>query len=245
MPRPTDAIEQGLGGAAGVTAVVLAGGASRRMGRDKIAIPLRGRPLLAHALGACAEVASERIVVGREQPPPGVPAAAASLWIADDAPPPRVAGGGTARTAERASTQPRGPLAGLATGLAHARGEIALLVGGDMPHLRPDLLALIAGRAAAEFRAVLPLYEGRPQPLCSAWPVALAPTIAQLLAEGERSPLAAARVLDALLLQPEDYAAADPRGESFHDVDTPEALAVARWTPVAADGRRAVSGDGG
>ena len=53
-----------------LTAVVLAGGASRRMGRDKIAIPLRGRPLLAHALGACAEVASERIVVGREQPPP-------------------------------------------------------------------------------------------------------------------------------------------------------------------------------
>ena len=209
------------GARSAVTALVLAGGASRRMGRDKIALELEGRPLLAHALDACAAVAGERIVVGREAPPAGVPPDAASLWIADDA-------GVVDRGAGGAPGEHRGPLWGLATGLARARGDVALLVGGDMPALRPALLALLAGRAAATRRVVLPLHEGRPQPLCSAWPVALAPAVARLVAAGERSPLDAARALDAELLEPAAYAETDPCGDSFLDVDAPEALDEAR-----------------
>jgi molybdopterin-guanine dinucleotide biosynthesis protein A len=220
-----------------VTALVLAGGASRRMGRDKIALELDGRPLLAHALAACAAVAGERIVVGREAPPAGVPADAASLWIADD---PSTAGAGAAgASAAGAASEPRGPLAGLATGLARAGGEVALLVGGDMPALRPALLALLAGRAASGGRIVIPVHEGRPQPLCSAWPVALAAAVARLVAAGERSPLDAARALDAELLDPAAYAEADPRGDSFLDVDTPEALAAARRLLAPPRGGRA------
>lgn len=227
MPPRADAARRAVEPAPGaVTALVLAGGASRRMGRDKIALEIDGRPLLAHALDACAAVAEEQIVVGRETPPAGIPADAASLWIADDAPP-----SGEAAPAER-----RGPLWALATGLARAHGEVALLVGGDMPALRPALLTLLAGRAAATGRIVLPLHGDRPQPLCSAWPVALAPAIARLVEAGGRSPLDAARALDAELLEPAAYAEADPRGDSFLDVDTPEALVAARRLLATARG---------
>ena len=207
--QPTPRIEPGR-----VTALVLAGGASRRMGRDKIALELEGRPLLAHALDACAEVAGERIVVGREAPPAGVAVSAASLWIADDAAP----------ASGSAAVERHGPLWALATGLARASGEVALLVGGDMPSLRP-------------------IHEGRPQPLCSAWPVALAGAVTRLVEAGERSPLDAARALDAELLEPAAYAKADPRGDSFLDVDTPQALADARRLLTAPhDGREGRAG---
>jgi molybdenum cofactor cytidylyltransferase len=48
------------GGAAGL---ILAAGASTRFGADKLAVPLRGRPLLQHVLDAAAEAALAPVVV--------------------------------------------------------------------------------------------------------------------------------------------------------------------------------------
>ncbi|HRC61654.1 MAG TPA: NTP transferase domain-containing protein, partial [Dehalococcoidia bacterium] len=45
-------------------AIVLAGGRSRRMGRDKAALVLRGRSLLQRALDAVGAVVDEIVVVG-------------------------------------------------------------------------------------------------------------------------------------------------------------------------------------
>ncbi len=71
---------------AGVAAVVLAGGGSRRFGSDKLTAEIAGRPLLDHALdGLAAEIAvaivgptrslSRPVTVLREDPPGGGPAA--------------------------------------------------------------------------------------------------------------------------------------------------------------------------
>lgn len=51
--------------AADVTAFVLAGGKSSRMGRDKAFLPFRGQTLLAHALAA-ASVAGKVYIVGSQ-----------------------------------------------------------------------------------------------------------------------------------------------------------------------------------
>ncbi len=215
-PRAKAAPLHPLGATPGViAALVLAGGASRRMRTDKIQIKLAGRPLLAHALDACALVTREVIVVGRDSPPAGISTDAASLWITDAA--------STASSTEQFS----GPLWGLAVGLARTHADVAIVVGGDMPALRPELLMLLAQHAANKGRIVIPLHEGQPQPLCSAWPVTFAPEVAQLIAAGERSPLDAAYSLNAELLQPAAYAEADPCGDSFLDVDTPEELTTA------------------
>ena len=56
-----------------VSAVVLAGGRSVRFGRDKLAEPIDGRPLLHHAIDAVRPVAPEIIVVAARGAPPVVP----------------------------------------------------------------------------------------------------------------------------------------------------------------------------
>ena len=57
----------------GISVIVLAGGRSRRFGRDKLAEPVDGRPLLHHAIDAVRPIATEIIVVAA----PGASPAAA------------------------------------------------------------------------------------------------------------------------------------------------------------------------
>lgn len=111
----------------GVTGIVLAGGRSTRFGGDKLAVEVDERPLLHRAIAGVAEVVAEVVVVlGAEAAEPALPA---------DAPVPiRVA---------RDALPGRGPLAGLAAGLAAAGHPLAILVGGDQPSLRADVLRLL------------------------------------------------------------------------------------------------------
>ena len=164
--------------------IVLAGGASRRFGSDKLAAPLAGRPLVVHAIEALRRVpVAEIVVVG--PPEPATPG-----WLADVA----AAGARLVRDRERFG----GPLAGLAEGLrALGSDEIALVVGGDMPWLDPGVLAGLAAALDERDEAGIGclVTEGRDQLL----PLALRPgpalaLAAPLLDAGERR-LGALRLL--------------------------------------------------
>ncbi|MFY1688842.1 molybdenum cofactor guanylyltransferase [Plantactinospora sp. WMMB782] len=143
-------------------AVVLAGGAARRMGgADKPALPVGGRPMLDRVLAAVAD-ADPRIVVGpagdlpagtlttREQPPGGGPVAAlaAGLTLLPDTP----ARGGTATD----------------TGIvALLAADLPLLTTDAVRRLRTTLL-----RVAEADGVVYVDDDGRGQFLCGAWRVA-------------------------------------------------------------------------
>src|SRR6185295_17094217 len=98
----------------GVSVIVLAGGRSRRFGRDKLVEPLDGRPLVQHAIDAVRPIATEIIVVAAPGASPAVPG---DVRLVNDA------------------VAFEGPLAGLIGGLAAARSPTVVLVGGDMPSL--------------------------------------------------------------------------------------------------------------
>ena len=72
---------------------------------------------------------------------------------------------GTRRTRSRTA----GRWWGLAAGLEAATAPVALVVGCDLPFLRPLLLRLLAERALAGARLVVPVHEGERQLLCAAW----------------------------------------------------------------------------
>ncbi len=98
--------------------VVLAGGASKRMGRDKALVDLEGRPLIAWVTDALSQVCPRVLIAGRP-------------WgefevIADE---PGLVG----------------PRAGLAAALG--QGEDVLLVAVDQPWVRVETLASLASRA--------------------------------------------------------------------------------------------------
>lgn len=126
-------------------AVVLAGGASRRMGGgDKTALSFDGLPLLDRALGAVAW-ADQVIVVG-----PVRPTVREVRWTREDP-----IGGG--------------PAAALAAGLACVSAPLVVALAADLPFVTTSTVTRLLA-AAEPAGAVLADPGGAPQWLLGAWP---------------------------------------------------------------------------
>ena len=198
-----------------VTGIVLAGGRATRFGADKLAVQVDGRPLLHHAILAVATVSDEVVVV----------------IGSDGARPPLPADADVRVRVVRDAVADRGPLAGLAAGLAAARGRLAIVVGGDEPSLSPAVLAellLWLGQEAhgSPLDAVALTEDGQVRPLPAALRVSsVGPVVAALLDGEARSLVGLLQRLRVGTLEPERWRVLDPDGASLRDVDTPDDLA--------------------
>jgi molybdenum cofactor guanylyltransferase len=201
-------------------AVVLAGGRSRRMGRDKAGLSWGDGTLLDHVIGVLRQAVTGPVVVVGAAGFPRPVDAADVLSVADDAP-------------------DRGPLQGIATGLttAGAAGrDRAFLCSVDLPRLHPAYVTAVLAALgdAGDVEVALPVLHGHRQPLAAAYRTALGPRATRLLDAGARRPAdlfaaSAVRELGAAdLLADPALAAADPGLEAVADVDTPDEYAAAR-----------------
>jgi molybdenum cofactor guanylyltransferase len=188
-----------------VTALILAGGRSSRFGRDKLAEPIGGRPMLDHVVERVREVASDIIVIAAAGTTPDVPGDVEI--IRDDMP-------------------FEGPLAGLGEGLRAVDPgvERVIVVGGDMPTVVPAVLARLIGALDRREAAVL-ADEARARPL----PLAIrreagSAAVGDLVDAGERRLRALLERLDVEVIPYETWLEDDPAGESLRDVDVPDDL---------------------
>ena len=185
-----------------IAAIALAGGRSARFGRDKLAEPIDGRPMLDHVIDRVRAVATDIVVVGRSDAP--ATATDAFRVIADDRP-------------------FEGPLAGLGVGLRALDPVIehVLVVGGDMPELVPAVLARLAASLDVHEAAVLADDVG-PRPLPMAVRRSVGSTaVDRLLAGGERRLRALLGELDVEVVPQETWRLHDPDGLTLLDVDVP------------------------
>ena len=197
-------------GAPRTSGIVLAGGRSRRMGRDKCALALGGRTLLQRAVDALDRIACELVVVRAPgQQPPRARSRAPLRHAADRA-------------------EDAGPLAAIAAGLEAAAAPVAVAVACDLPYLRPALLRLLAARARAGAPLAAPLRGGVPQWLCAAWRRDALPALRARIGAGDRAVGVAARALGAELLPEEDWERAGGGGRALVNVNTPAQFAAAR-----------------
>src|SRR5206468_1023951 len=135
-----------------VSGIVLAGGRSRRFGADKLAARVGAGTLLDRSVAALASVADEVVVVvapGRER---SLAAIGPTLRVITD---PEAHGG---------------PLVGLLAGLEAVEQPVAIVAGGDMPTMRPDVLGLLIRTLLAEptFGGVILRSRGAVVPLPAA-----------------------------------------------------------------------------
>lgn len=193
-------------------AIVLAGGASSRFGANKLAAELDGRPVLEHALRAAAAVANPVVVVvGPDDPAPGLPAdLGADMFLARDA------------------VAYRGPLAGLAAGLAALAEpvDVVVVVAGDMPTLVPAVLELLIAalvRGPSLGAACLEAEPASPLP-AAVRPSVAGPAAATLLAADRRSLRGLLAAVPTVIVPAVDWRAIDPDGATLRDVDTPDDL---------------------
>jgi len=194
----------------GITGIVLAGGRSSRFGSDKLVAQIDGRTLLDRAVEAVAAIATEVIVVvapddDRPLPPARVPVRA----VVDGEP-------------------FGGPLVGLRAGLEEAREPIVVVVGGDMPSLRPSVLnALVRAllSAADTVGAAVLRSRGSLVPLPAALRTGTASDrVGALVADGERRLRSLFERLPTRVLEEGEWRPLDPDGETLRDVDRPSDL---------------------
>jgi molybdopterin synthase catalytic subunit len=188
--------------------LLLTGGSSTRMGRDKAQIEVEGISLARRAATALVSATDLCVEVGPGHS--GLPAL---------------------------SEEPagEGPLVAIVAGwheLVKVAGDKrpAVVVACDLPELDPALVAWLARHPADA--SVVPVATGRPQPLCARWSVTDLERATAQVSAGERS---LQRVFgpDALLVREEEWGAvAAP--SSLRDVDTPEDLASAAIEPPPA-----------
>lgn len=183
-------------------AVVLAGGTSRRLGRDKLVEEVGGATVVRRVVRALGAPERRVVVVGHHRVP-------GTLHAREEPP-----GGG--------------PLAALAAGLAAVRTTRTIVVAGDHAALRPDLVLLLA-RHGSTADALVPVAGGRDQPLVARYDTRRVRDVAAGLLDRDRRSMAeliAALRVDRLV--EDDWRPADPDGASFLDLDTESDLAELR-----------------
>lgn len=189
-----------------VTAIVLAGGRSRRFGRDKLVVSFAGRTLLEHAIAGVAPLARETLVVVSPDESRRVPDGA--IPVSDP-------------------TSFQGPLVGLLSGLRRAGEPVVVVAGGDMPTMLPSVLAMLVDRLddPAVDAAILE-DDGRARPLPAALRTAPATTAAeQLVAAGERRLRSVFAALVTAVIEEATWRELDPDKRTLRDIDTPADLA--------------------
>ena len=187
-------------------AIVLAGGQSIRLGREKIWEPVGGEPMLGRVARRLAGAFDRVIVVGRTERLPPLPASVAVC--ADELP-------------------GYGPLGGIWSALGRIEGERAFVVACDMPFVRPELAQVLfqAGELAP---VVLPLVGGMVEPLHAVYAASCRPLILAALASGQRSLGSFLRKAEVLLVDEESLRALDPELLSFFNLNTEEDVRLAR-----------------
>jgi molybdenum cofactor guanylyltransferase len=182
-----------------LSAAILAGGQSRRMGRDKARLELGGQTLIERVLAAVAPLNCPAFLVARQADD----YARFGLPVVPDLFP------------------GAGPLGGLGTALRHASAPALLLLACDLPFLTPAFLRFLAAQLGTHQAAVPRSPEGL-QPLCAAYARSCLPAVEAALARGERRMHAFCQTLDLRALEPEEWQPFDPRGLLFANLNTPE-----------------------
>jgi molybdopterin-guanine dinucleotide biosynthesis protein A len=184
-----------------VSLLLLNGGRSRRMGRDKASMEVDGRPLGLRPVEALGALVAEVVVAGR--PLPGLEARV----VADAVP-------------------GAGPLAGVVAGLVAVRTPLAVAVACDMPTLVPAVVEMLLARLDADPELLAACCEGPLglEPLPLALRASAAASLGAALARGERA-LRAGLAGSALAIAAESsWRPLDPEGRCFVNWNRPEEI---------------------
>ena len=197
-----------------ILGLVLAGGRSVRMGREKAFVPLAGRPLVAHVIARMAPQVDTLVINAN-----------GDLARFDRF--------GLGILADWRDLGLEGPLAGVLAGLIHAepRGASHLAtVPCDAPFLPRDLVRRLAA-AAGPGEIALAESEAGVEPVFGLWPMTALPALLEAARSGEQSLRGAAA--RAARVRRVRFIAAPGEPDPFLNLNRPEDLASAEARLVA------------
>jgi molybdopterin-guanine dinucleotide biosynthesis protein A len=188
------------------TALILAGGESRRMGQDKAMLVLDGKTLLEHVATTMKQV-FPNVIVSVRRLREGIE----TRQVCDE-------------------QEARGPLGGLVAGMAHVDTPWMFAVACDMPFVKADMIAQLA-KYRFELvnqnppQAIVPMIDGHAQPLAAFYVTDTLAVLRKYLAMGDNSIRGVLRNLNVRYVSEAELGGSDPQLRSFFDLDTPEDFA--------------------
>lgn len=189
------------------TGIILAGGRSRRMRKNKALLPLPGNQsltfieyLVAALIPYCAEV----LVIARDQAQFTNYTFPTSRVVFDDIP-------------------DYGPLMGIYSGLRAMHTASALVTAVDTPCIQPALLEFLLSRYQ-EDTLLVPFVNKVPQVLLAIYPRSILPLIENCIQRRRRDPRCLLDVAPVQYIEEAQLQQVDPGLRSFIGVNTPEEL---------------------
>ena len=191
----------------GEAAIVLCGGRSRRMNRDKWSLPFGGETMLERVVGVVSQVVDEVWVVAREGQ-----VVEGDFQIARD------------------PAEGLGPLAGLVAGLEAMAADRAFLTTCDVPFLEPAYVAHLLAESRGQ-PITVPVVGDHTMVTSAVYSREVLPVARDLLRRRRLRPLFLVEAFDTHFLSEASLREVDPELVSLRDINTPEAyrdaLAVA------------------
>jgi molybdopterin-guanine dinucleotide biosynthesis protein A len=145
-----------------ITAFILAGGRSQRMGRDKAFLSYRNEPLIQSPIRTCQSVTTDVRIIGE-------PAryACFGLPVIPD------------------SGESLGPLSGIHTALQHSSSRFSSVIACDMPLIPPAFFRLMLLKLPGPDAVVMRFNDGAVEPLCGIYSLTCLPVTEQNLVSGK------------------------------------------------------------
>lgn len=182
-----------------MTGMILAGGENRRMGADKAFLAVAGKPLIEHVLAVHRDLFSTTIVVTRSPER----YRAYPVVVAEDA------------------LDARGPLTAIYSGMLRSRDDYHFVSACDMPFLNARLIAYLSAQTEG-YDAVVPLLDGKSEPLHALYHRRLVPVIEDFLRDGRQKVQLLFDHANVRYVTEEEIRPFDPEKRSFKNINTPE-----------------------
>lgn len=200
-----------------LTAIILAGGRSSRMGTPKALLPFDKEPLIVHIVRQLQPLFKEVIVVAA----PGMQLPIMPVRLVHD------------------DVAFQGPVGGILYGLKAAGDEFAFVTSCDSAFLQTPLISHLLSRRAG-YDVVVPRWEGRLQPLLAVYRRTVLPYLEAQLAKGELRPVFLFDKVRTCFVEEDEIRRFDPEGASFFNMNRPEdyAAALTRWRAGTGDSHR-------
>ncbi len=121
-----------------ISIAILAGGESKRFGKDKLSLLFEGKTFLENLVGKLKEFSDDIIIIGREYP--GFP------YCKD-------------------AYDTRASIVGIYTALECAKNDYVFVVAGDLPLLSKELVRFLIENISSEYDIIVPMVRGYYEPL--------------------------------------------------------------------------------
>jgi len=182
-----------------MTGIILAGGESRRMGREKAFLEVGGKPLIEHILAVYTGLFDRTVIVTR--------------W------PERFASCRADVVRDALATP--GPLTGIYTGLLHSQDDLNFVAACDMPFLDQGLIRHMQ-RLADGHDAVVPKIGEYLEPLHAFYRRGVAPVILEQVRKQDLRIRSIFRHIRVRYVTQEEITIHDPQQRSFRNLNTHE-----------------------